>query len=132
MSKIKPGDWVMVEVFSVESPAEISVKNGNRHVAVLHTAAIRPIPAPDPLAELKKQVVEAAVATYTAEMGEGVTEKEVRYERNAVRALIAAQTPPNPVKELREAWGAYSRYGGAQQITRLEAAIAAIEKAQQP
>ena len=47
----------------------------------------------------------------------------------AARALRASRQPPDPVRELREAWGALSAYvmPGAPSC-RLVAAIAALEK----
>jgi hypothetical protein len=92
-------------------------------------------PAPDPHAALKKAVIEAAsearAAWFKAEATFGAEEhahRQVYWKARdaifaAADALAAAQAPPDPAKELREAMAGVSMIGPSDAAARLEAAI---------
>jgi hypothetical protein len=98
-------------------------------------------PTPDPLAEAKERVVEAVdkwrgncwarETVFMINSDNGIKLVE------AIDALRALRTPPDPVAELRAAWkswnggdGSMSNYSDLHR--RMEDAIAAIEKARTP
>jgi hypothetical protein len=100
-------------------------------------------PSPDPLNEAERRVVEEWVRWRTMEPvdGHGRYIATHRDALAATEALIALRKPPDPVKvdpmaELRAAWvawlGGISTAGSSEKFKRLEAAIAAIEKARTP
>jgi hypothetical protein len=101
-------------------------------------------PTPDPLAEAKERVVEAAVALRLKAIGTPVhilgRIASVRSEFfDATDALIALRTPPDPVVELIRATTALAAFLSLRwsseppkQVTDALAAITAIEKARTP
>ena len=77
-----------------------------------------------PLAALRDAVVEAALHRDEAiDKGWGIVERGAALT-DAVKALRAAMTPPDPVKELREAWDAPRSNGWNERMARAVAAIA--------
>lgn len=145
----KVGDKAMllVTIVDVKEKGEhcirVSGSSASGVLLFLSSEFLRPLPSPDPLNEAERRVVEEWVRWRTMEPVDG----HGRYIAThldalaATDALIALRTPPDPVKvdpmaELRAAWvawlGGISTAGGSEKFKRLEAAIAAIEKARTP
>lgn len=146
--KWKAGDMATVKIKSVADYDDIRLDHGIRVPASL----LRPLPAPDPLTEAERRVVEAAVSEKVAlaDYINAPKERSMIFATcieashelcNATDALIALRSPPNPVAELIRATAALSTAflsmtqwssEPPKQVTDAIAAIDAVEKAQKP
>jgi hypothetical protein len=136
---LKVGDMAMVKIAKLraEQPLEPLIAVDGGRPVYLDAWALHPLPAPDPLTDLERAVVEAAVSNFAYAKSIGITVDGFANETlialwGACEALAAARQPPDPVKELREAWDAMkmcpleAQWSG-NEIARLERAIAALE-----
>lgn len=154
--KWKAGDKAMLLVSLVtgkgDSEGEVLVAGARENGRVSWASAelLQPVSAPDPLAEAKERVVEAAVVATAALTDHNNAPKatedlrnvwiEARNELcNATNALITLRTPPEPVVELIRATTALAAFLSLRwsseppkQVTDALAAVAAVEKAQKP
>ena len=113
----KPGDRAMVEIAHSEthcSDGTVAIKGrGSWHTIFVPHESLHPLPAPDPITELERAVVEAAMvwlddATLDDVIFDTDYDDCVDLVETAV-ALRAARTPPAPVDPmtaLRSAWEA--------------------------
>jgi len=155
--KWKAGDKAMLLVSLVtgkgDSEGEVLVAGARENGRVSWASAelLQPVSAPDPLAEAKERVVEAAVAERVALLAynnapkaandlRAVCAHEACNElRDATDALITLRTLPEPVVELIRATTALAAFLSLRwsseppkQVTDALAAVAAVEKAQKP
>jgi len=119
----KPDEWVLVQVDSIKHGVDVFLKAGNGYTPYVNLSTIRPAPAPDPLTELGRAVVEAAL------IGSSLQSPALMA---AVDALRAARKPKDAVTRLKEACDAINakRPGGIilpSDLDRLMDAIAALE-----
>ena len=99
----KPGDRAMVVVDHSGGPDGVVLRVPGGHWVPFE--CLHPLPAPDPLTELERTVLDAAILwrqpTYQSVL------QMVPALANAVDALIAARAPKDPVAELRAARAAW-------------------------
>ena len=109
----KPGDRAMVEIAHSEthcSDGTVAIKGrGSWHTIFVPHESLHPLPAPDPITELERVVVEAAVKWRKNHSAPFISDEPTANLYAAVLALLAARTPPAPVDPmtaLRSAWEA--------------------------
>ena len=90
----------------------------NKNSDLMSTAPMEP-PVPDQHAALRDAVVEAAMAAYHR----GWLPRHIDEVSKSCAALAAAQTPPDPAKELRRAMAAVRMIGPSEAAAHLEIAI---------
>ena len=125
----KAGDRAMVVVDKTSNYSGASVfladvyQQPNCGVWV-YDRVLHPLPAADPLTGLERAVVETVMNWAQGGIFCSITPEM----RAAAVALRAARTPPDPVRELREAWKGLQQAGlNGLPADRLESAIAALE-----
>lgn len=127
-ASLKPGDRAMVEIVAgVDSPGDVLVGAGIHTPSSVRIAALHPLP-PAMTGE-ERAVIEAAeqLPAYAGgnnKWANAYAELLVRCE-----ALRASRQPPDPLRELREAWDAMRIKNSGEKSMRLELAIAAMEAA---
>ena len=84
-----------------------------------HAVPMEP-PVPDPHAALRDAVVEAAMSAYY----NGWLPRHIDEVSKSCAALAAAQTPPDPAKELADAWDAIQSAMPADAEGRMNTAVA--------
>lgn len=121
----KPGDRAMVIVDRVVSKGMVALKSKDGVSAGVWIEALHPLPTPapimdleqmwrvaltpDPITELERVVVEAAVKWRKNHSAPFINDEPTANLYAAVLALLAARTPPAPVDPmvaLRSAWEA--------------------------
>ena len=123
----KPGDRAMVVVVQkVDGWFSVETKRPNNFgVVLVPPCSLRPMPAPDPLTELERRVVDAAIAWGN----NGLLSSHAPNLYAAVDALLAARALKDPVEELRAAWTHWNAGGRVHRTAyqRLERAITTLE-----
>ena len=105
----KPGDRAMVIVDRILSKGTVALKSKDGVSVGVRIGALHPLPTPDPITELERAVVEAAVKWRKNHSAPFISDEPTANLYAAVLALLAARTPPAPVDPmtaLRSAWEA--------------------------
>ena len=128
----KAGDLAMVKIVMSDEMADFYIELRGGRPFWIPAACLYPLPPADPHAELKDAVI--AVALVLEKNPSAVAIMPLVGRLNAAtRVLRIAMTPPDPVKELRDAWNDFQNLSDGALIvgpsSRLERAIAAIEAA---
>jgi hypothetical protein len=134
MTEWKIGDRAMVEIKSDgRGWVKLCCSGNPQQYTLVPTEVLHPLPAPDPLTDLERAVVDAAlrwikaVKAWEAPHSQNTTTQchdalmDLKTQATALHALH------DPVRELREAWVEYSQGGSATARARLERAIADME-----
>jgi hypothetical protein len=126
----KAGDRAVVEITHGGTPY-IGVNAGSGSLALFMPNALTPLPAPDPHADKRAAVAEAAMAYITGGCATDLCDILI----NACYTLRAALTPPDPMEELKAAWeAAYKEVATTTRISddtceRVDNAISAVAEA---
>ena len=130
----KPGEMWGVVISDKRPTSEyyVAISRDPNSWANIPIELLHPLPAPSPHAELERAVLDqmlvwAGSAQRYADQRKFTPEGHKLWE--LAHALLAARHPPDPVKELREAWDKACSTWSAPHLEQVEAAIAAIEKA---
>ena len=134
----KPGDRAMVEIAHSEthcSDGTVAIKGrGSWHTIFVPHESLHPLPAPDPITELERAVVNKMMAWRDIYCSDpGVPYREYMAALNeAIRAgdaLHAARKPPAPVDPMTALRSAWEASRGLQWAEGVHAALVAAEAA---
>jgi hypothetical protein len=124
MTEWKIGDRAMVEIKSDgRGWVKLCCSGNPQQYTLVPTEVLHPLPSPDPLTDLERAVVDAAMAWCEGPHGwyNGVNREKFI---SATKTLAATLTPPDPVKEMCEAWLAMaSQYVSTPETKRMTAAV---------
>ncbi len=129
----KPGDRAMVIVDRVVSNRMVDLRNKDGISSAVWIEALHPLPTPDPITDLERAVVEAAMvwlddATLDDVIFDTDYDDCVDLVETAV-ALRAARTPPAPVDPMTALRSAWEASRGLQWAEGFHAALVAAEAA---